>query len=646
LSKKEEIIQRLYHPEEETRRRLIEGLVQKAGEENLLLLSEGLGDQSWRVRKTAIDVVVGYPDYKSALAILINALYDNENVGRRTSAIEALVRIGEKAVDDLTLAAQTYDPDVRKFIMDILGEIRSKKAIPCVLKSLEDENENVRLAAVEALGKIGGPEADRKLMELVNSGSDLVMRFSALHLLGKSGRPLPAEMIERLLKERMFRRAVFEVLGESLSVQSVNFLMQGITDSAKSARQAAIHSLAKIYEKDDSGELRERIERKLKTVIDNQNLHLLMEFMQTDHTHIRRDALVLLSLLDNAEVLHYLFSLSLDSSISDDLALVLERLHRRRTDWFKRHLDKEQKEIQDAVKRLLQEELGILSLTAEAKLELSDEEFKEIRDRISLSYGIYFDPEMKYLVERRIAQRMSQLGLRRFPDYLARLGSPVSGQEELNALAQSLVNNETYFFREDFQLRTFSEEIMPELIDRAHKEARDTIKIWSAGCSSGEEPYTIAMLIAGRKDLSGLKVEIYGSDLNEEMINKAKEGVYGSSSFRVIEEYYLKKYFTPVGNRYRILDEIKDKVHFEQFNLLNFNYPSYLRNLDVIFCRNVLIYFSLEAKRALVDRFYQTLRWGGFLLLGHSESLLNLSSAFTLRHFKHDLVHQKPPLEK
>jgi len=644
LSPKGEITRRLHHPEEEIRRLAMEELKRLHGAENLALLSEGLGDVSWRVRKTAVEVMVNYPDHQSATAILINALYDHENVGRRTCAIEALIRMGERSIDALISACQTYDPDVRKFILDIMGEIQSKKAFPCVLKSVQDQNENVRLAAVEALGKIGGYDADEKLLELVNSGNDLVIRFSALHILGKSGRPLPSEMIDRLLKEKMFRRAVFEVLGESPNPQSVDFLLEGIADTAKSARQAAIHSLARIYEKDQAGDLRERIEQGLNRIVNNNNLRLLLEFMEGNRAHTRREVLTLLALLENEEVLHYLFSLSLDDSLAEDLALILERVNQRRPDWVKKQLKQEPEEVQEAVKRLLQEEEGILSLAGEAKLELSEEEFTRIRDRISLSYGIYFDLEMKYLVERRIIQRMKQLGLRKFSDYLARLESAITDQEELNGLAQILVNNETYFFREDFQLRTFDQEIMPELLESALKQERNSIKIWSAGCASGEEPYTIAMLIAERKDLGGLKVEIYGSDLSEEMIRKAQLGVYGGSSFRVIDDYHFKKYFSPAGHKYEVQDEIKKMVRFDCVNLLSFGYPAELKNLDAIFCRNVLIYFSLEAKRALVDRFHQTLRWGGFLLLGHSESLLNLSTAFRLRHFKQDLVHQKPSL--
>ncbi len=646
FEQKGELARQLHHPEEEVRRQAIEELHRRAGAENLALLSEGLGDLSWRVRKTAVNVIVNYPDYKSAITILINALYDAENVGRRTSAIEALVRIGEKTVADLVEACQTYDPDVRKFVLDILGEIGSKRALPLLLKIIEDQDENVRLAAVEALGKIGGPEAREKLLELVNSGNDLIIRFSALHLLGKSGSALPAEMIERLLQERMFRRAVFEVLGESPTKESVDFLLPGLTDPAKSARQAAIHSLARIYELDQSGALQERIAAGVQGTLNDQNLGLVREFLEGNHISTRRDALKLISLIENDQILHYLFGLSQDDSFSDDLALILERISQRRSDLLKKELKKESEEVRETVRRLLQEEKGLLSFADESKLQLGDSDFEQVRDRISLSYGIYFDLEMKYLAERRILQRMNKIGLRKFSDYLARLENAATGQEELYALAQLLVNNETYFFREDFQLKTFAQEIMPELIEAAVTEGRSTLKVWSAGCSSGEEAYTLAMLICERNDLGSLGVEIYGTDLDEEMIGRAQRGLYGSSSFRVISEYFSKKYFIPRGRKYQLSDAVRGMVKFNCANLLSFGSSRELQNLDAIFCRNVLIYFSLEAKQALVEKFHQALRPGGFLLLGHSESLLNLSTAFRVRHFKHDLVHQKPTLKE
>jgi len=644
LDRSGEISRRLHHPEEEIRRRAIEELDRTPGNENLALLSEALGDASWRVRKTATDVIVHYPERRAAVATLVNALYDSDNVGRRTSAIESLVRIGESALEDLINSFSTYDVDVRKFLIDIIGEIASKRAIPFLLRAINDQDENVRIAAVESLGKVGGQEAHEKLIDLVHSGQDMTLRFSALHILGRLGKPFPPELIERLLKERMFRRAVFEVLGESVSASSVDYLVEGISDPAKSARQAAIRSLANIYSNDKEGHIQERIAQSMQKVLKNKNLSHMFEFLEGNHYHTKRAVVKLLGLVDSEEALHRLFRASLDDAIHDELAIVLETITQRRPDWFKKELSRESEEIRSAVRRLIQEEEVISPLSAESRLGLSEEEFGLISSRITASYGMNFDQEMKFVIERRVKQRMIDLKLVRVSDYIMTMEDSATGGDELYRLATLLVTNETYFFREEFQLKTFAEEVLPELMGRSRKAGRDTIRIWSAGCSGGEEPYTLAMLISERRDLGDMKFEIYGSDLSEQMIEKAQKGVYSSSSFRVIDKYYFEKYFVPFNHQYRVRDEIRNMVKFEHGNLLN-NQP-YLKNLEVIFCRNVLIYFSLEARRALVDKFFYTLRPGGFLMLGHSESLMNLSTVFQLRHFKHDLVYQKPLVEE
>jgi len=642
LDKARDITRRLHHPEEEIRRQAIAELDRTPGDENLALLSEALGDASWRVRKTATDVIIHYPEQKAAIATLVNALYDSDNVGRRTSAIEALVRVGEKAIDDLFGSFQTDDNDVRKFIIDILGEIASRKAIPFLLRAINDADENVRLASVEALGKVGGQEVFEKLVDLASKSQDMTLRFSALHILGRLGKPLPQELVESLLKERMFRRAVFEVLGESSSSAGVDWLIEGISDTAKSARQAAIRALANVYEKDGAGLLRDKIDQGLKRVMDNQKLKSLTEFLDGNHYHTKRAVIKLLGILESEEALRHLFRASLDDVVADELGMALEKLSQQKPDWFKKALSRESEEIRSAVRRILQEEEVIWPLTVESKLELSQDEFELIRGRVAAAYGMNFDSEMKYIIERRVKQRMISLHLTKVANYVALLEDSLAGTDELYRLANLLATNETYFFREEFQLRTFEEEIVLELAASARKEGRDSIRIWSAGCSSGEEPYTVGMLLAERKDLSDLKVEIYGSDLGEQVIAKAKKGIYTANSFRVIEKYFFEKYFEPSGRHYKIRNEIQNLAKFDTINLLSFNYPAHLQNLDVVFCRNVLIYFSIEARRAVVDKFYKILRPGGFLLLGHSESLMNLSTAFQLRHFKHDLVYQKP----
>jgi chemotaxis protein methyltransferase CheR len=203
-----------------------------------------------------------------------------------------------------------------------------------------------------------------------------------------------------------------------------------------------------------------------------------------------------------------------------------------------------------------------------------------------------------------------------------------------------LTVNETYFFREQNQLMAFGEEILEEL--KAVNRNKRTLRIWSAGCSTGEEPYTIAMIINEKAAFSGWDIEIHGSDINQRVLQTARRGVYRKNSFRTTEPYFLNKYFVEEDGAYRISDAVKKYVNFSYLNLLDPFKAKFLGRMDVIFCRNVLIYFDNASRRRVIDNFYDRLMDGGYLLLGHAESLINTSTAFTLKHLKHDMVYQKP----
>ncbi|OEU75347.1 MAG: chemotaxis protein CheR [Desulfuromonadales bacterium C00003093] len=275
-------------------------------------------------------------------------------------------------------------------------------------------------------------------------------------------------------------------------------------------------------------------------------------------------------------------------------------------------------------------------------IRMSDEEFRQIRDYIYNYCGLYFDIDAKYMLEKRLNRRVSQLQLNSFKDYFYRLRYSRDCEEELSLVIDLLTTNETYFFREDFQLKAFTDEILPEIIKNKRGTGDRSLRIWSAGCSSGEEPYTIAMLMLQNPELRRWDVEIIGTDISKQVLIKAREGVYGKNSFRSTEDYYVQRYFTEEDGRLRISDQVKRLVTISHLNLLDVSRVSLLGRMDAIFCRNVIIYFNLEAKKKVISRLYQQLSKGGFLLLGHSESLMNISTDFVLRHFIHDMVYQRP----
>lgn len=273
---------------------------------------------------------------------------------------------------------------------------------------------------------------------------------------------------------------------------------------------------------------------------------------------------------------------------------------------------------------------------------MSEEEFRQIRDFIYDYCGLYFDIESKYMLEKRLNKRLSQLHLSTFKDYYYQLRYSRDRDEELSTVIDLLTTNETYFFREDFQLKTFTEEILPEVMQKKRGTGDRSLRIWSAGCSSGEEPYTLAMLLLQNPELRRWDVEIIGTDISKEILSMAREGVYGKASFRSTDDYYIDRYFTETDGKLRISDNVKKFVSISHLNLLDRRRVALLGKMDAIFCRNVIIYFDLNSKKKVISCLHDQLLDGGFLLLGHSESLMNISTDFDLRHFTHDMVYQRP----
>jgi chemotaxis protein methyltransferase CheR len=271
---------------------------------------------------------------------------------------------------------------------------------------------------------------------------------------------------------------------------------------------------------------------------------------------------------------------------------------------------------------------------------LEPEVFRLMREFIRDYCGIFFADDSQYLLEKRLSRRLKTFHFTNFRDYYRYLLYNHNRDEELAAIIDILTVNETYFFREQNQLKAFSEEILPELKKTNRDKKR--LRIWSAGCSTGEEPYTIAILVLETGAFNNWHVEIFGSDINQRVLQGARSGVYRKNSFRTTEPYFLRKYFKEQESLFRISDTVKQYVNFSHLNLLDPVKTKLAGTVDVIFCRNVLIYFDYLSRKKVVDMFHDRLADGGYLLLGHAESLINISTAFTLKHLKYDMVYQKP----
>jgi chemotaxis protein methyltransferase CheR len=278
-------------------------------------------------------------------------------------------------------------------------------------------------------------------------------------------------------------------------------------------------------------------------------------------------------------------------------------------------------------------------MSLNSHLDLPDDVFRLMRDQIYRRTGMWFNDSSKYLLQKRLSPRARELNFDSFQKYFYFLQYDPRAEAEFDQIYDLVTTNETYFFREPAQLQAFTEEIVPDLLSR---KAVKKIRIWSAGCSSGEEPYSIAMLLQEAGWYDHAAFEIFASDINQQVLAKARKGNYRESAFRATSPALRDKYFQRGDdNSWRVRDEVRNRISFGRLNLYDESRVSLLGHLDVIFCRNVIIYFDDASKKVVVKNFYNRLIDSGYLLLGHSESLISLSTQFKLKHLKNDMVYQK-----
>ncbi|BCR06966.1 hypothetical protein DESUT3_40350 [Desulfuromonas versatilis] len=263
--------------------------------------------------------------------------------------------------------------------------------------------------------------------------------------------------------------------------------------------------------------------------------------------------------------------------------------------------------------------------------ELPGQELELFQDYLHRHSGLHFDRRNAKLLERGLARRMRALGLASYRRYFDYLENHAESRRELGKLLGLLTVGETYFFRYLPHFEALVLTVLPEVLRRNHASRR--LRIWSAGCSTGEEPYSIALVLAEHfPQLAGWQVEILATDVNKQALKGAREGLFGPRSVRLVEPGWLEKYFRREGRHFRLEAGIRERVRFEPLNLQTGSYPAAengTADLDMIFCRNVMIYFRPETTRKIVERFASCLRPRGYLFLGHSETLMNISERFS-----------------
>jgi chemotaxis protein methyltransferase CheR len=275
------------------------------------------------------------------------------------------------------------------------------------------------------------------------------------------------------------------------------------------------------------------------------------------------------------------------------------------------------------------------------KHKMSQAVFVELRTHIYALCGIFFADNKIYLLEDRLSKRLDDMNLSSYEEYLYYLKYDPSKNIELKHLYDSITTNETSFYRDLPQLTAFIDAALPMALQNKPKNDR-VLRIWSAGCSTGEEPYTLAMMIMETGLLSqGWKVEILASDISERVLTSARNGVYTQYSVRNTPPHILKKYFTATPAGYSVRPDVRRMVSFMSINLFDATQVRNAMNIDVIFCRNVIIYFDDNSKRKVMGYFCDRIVDNGLLILGFSETLINITRAFKPKGINKCVVYQK-----
>jgi chemotaxis protein methyltransferase CheR len=275
-------------------------------------------------------------------------------------------------------------------------------------------------------------------------------------------------------------------------------------------------------------------------------------------------------------------------------------------------------------------------------VELTEEEFRLLREFIHERYGLFFDEGQRSSLRSRLEGRLAGLGLRSFEDYYHYLRFGPQRAEELDRMISHLTNNETYFFRESPQLQVFSDPILKALKERKTRTGDRALRILSAGCSTGEEAHTLAMIVHDSGQFFwNWDVQVFGLDVDAAAVEKARRAVYFHNSFRSVSPAVMERHFVRQGTGEQVKEGIRKLAHFRQGNLMEPASYEGMAPLDAVFCRNVLIYFSDASTLKVVRLFHEALAPGGYLFLGHAESLSRITDLFTPIRFQGAIVYQK-----
>lgn len=271
---------------------------------------------------------------------------------------------------------------------------------------------------------------------------------------------------------------------------------------------------------------------------------------------------------------------------------------------------------------------------------ITEAEYRRLSDYLYRRTGMTISESRRYFIDRRVAERMEATQSASFASYFARLRSNLG--QEIEQFVNAFTVNETYFYREDYQLRCLTADLLRERL--RNKPLGAPVRIWSIPCSSGEEPFSIAIwLLENWPEVDSHDIEIIASDIDTAALSAARDGVFGKRALSRLTPALVDRYFLPIGDdRWQIIGELRDSVRFSAVNIMERTETRPYGRFDVIFCRNVLIYFDDASRRVAAENLYENLAPGGFICLGHSESMSRISPLFEVCRFADAIVYRRP----
>lgn len=646
--------------------------VASSGDEDLpALLLEALGDDDFGVRQEAVRLAVRCGDDEGVLAVLEAAICDEGSLARRSSAMEAFGKLGAVSVPALARLCRDPRAGVRRLAVDALGQTRALEGFAALEERTNDPAPAVRGASLEALSRLGDERSMQRVEDVVSRrdepatvvlagllGLDSLGRVlppsrvrphladpltaaPALRLLGRAGDPTP--LLEVLARAKGARqRAAVVGLAHSLAASPdatraaitgaregvLTALLQLCAEAEATTSSAALVVAATAGLYDAFAAVARRTDRGVMVTAAHRAAAALA---RTEPFASRRLKALAASERDNAA-----------ATFLHELAEGLRPME----------------DSPPALSSSTSSQPPVPAPTAPSspfavdRPPLQETDFARLAAVFLREAGLLFEAHAAWRLEARLAPRLKTCGVSLWSEYASLLeGRGEDARTELAAALERVTVHETYFFRERFQLDSFTNEVLPTLVGFGAKRVvpgvrraeNGTVRVLSAGCSTGEEAWTIAILLES-SGLFGEKLhyEVVGIDIAPSIIEAARQARYGRRGFRGdVPPQVMERYFRDEGHN-RVVTNLPDRVRFEVGNLLDPADLASAGHFDIVFCRNVLIYMSDDARVRVIRNLYDRLRPGGVLFLGHSESLLNVESGFRFLPLKRELVYLRP----